>query len=592
MKIDIKNGSVISENSIYLSSFTDIPSGKLMILGADQVIHDLLKERIENSKDFSMDPENISSLYKEIPAQYVIILFEKDLVKAVSDPYGIIKLYYFRGVDKFYLVDSLSEIEDETLYLNKQALKYYFITGYTPSKHTYFENVEKVEPFTINIFSQYGDHESENYPNFGADRLSVNSFLSNFQTALTKVLYFIKNNYKSSEVALTGGIDSTFLLMLMNSNKMTDETELSAFKMGGLGQDKMIDNDYDLSFAAQLAEIFSKELSIIDYDFKGDNVSKDFDLLRDALGCDYCPGMGYVGYCRSIDDNVAIINGQNADSILSFGGMGWPKLKWLKPSGLHGLFTRYFQFYGEEHKDNLLGFIARLLRKIYFIKNFPSQEVVFNRKNYFKGLGLNPENRSYFPSDPAYQNIEDPDDVANWFEAEYIDPVLSENKDLSDHALSIIIYNKTYMQGSANRGSILSALMYKKPVFLPYTSLEILEMMTTLKPFWGYAFYGKYPNVRLGKKELSIPKYILDRQDPNDADSSTLLFTALTKNKKFNNLISDVLNRSNFDRYEGILRKSFISQIKDQSDSFQPSQLSTLMRFVWVESILQKHKLD
>ena len=98
--------------------------------------------------------------------------------------------------------------------------------------------------------------------------MSVNSFLSNFQTALTKVLYFVKNNYKSSELALTGGIDSSFLLMLMSSNKMIDETELSAFKMGGLGQDKMIDNDYDLSFAAKLAEMLSKELSIIDYDFK------------------------------------------------------------------------------------------------------------------------------------------------------------------------------------------------------------------------------------------------------------------------------------------------------------------------------------
>ena len=349
-------------------------------------------------------------------------------------------------------------------------------------------------------------------------------------------------------------------------------------------------NDYDLSFAARLAKIFSKTLFVVDYDFKGENVYKDFNLLRDTLGSEYCLGMGYFGYCKSIDNGVALINGQNADSILSFGGMGWPRFKGIKLTGLNGFFTRFFQFYGTE-KGSKLGLIAKLLRNIYYWINFPETKYAFTRQNYFKGLGLNPENRYYFASDPAYHNIENPDELADWFESEYIKPLQKTYKGLTDHALSVILYNKTYMQGSANRAAVLSALLSNKSIFLPYTSLEVLELMTNLKPDWRYVFFGKYPNIGLGKKKLALPKFVLNRQDPNDSDSTILLYTALAKNQKFHNLVLQVLKGTNFERYKGILTEDYISEIQRQTHSINPNQLSTLMRFVWAESTLQRHSL-
>ena len=363
-------------------------------------------------------------------------------------------------------------------------------------------------------------------------------------------------------------------------------------KMDGLKKNGNIDNDYDMFFANKLSQHLSKKLSIVPYDFSSDGVLDHFNLLKDLLGCDYCLGMGYFGYCSSSRDAGAIINGQNADSILSFGGMGWPRWNGFKLSGLQGLFTRYFQFYGEQSRFSFMKLFAQFLRKIYYFRNYRNDNVKFTRKNYFIGIGLNPENRYYFPSDPAYKNIDNPDEVASWFEDEYIEPVLKKYEGLSDHAISIILYNKTYMQASANRASVISAIENRVPVFLPYTALNILEQSTCIKPNWKFMYYGKFPNVEIGRRKLSLPNFIIDRQDPYNSDSSMLIYEALFRNNRFKNYISEVIKNADLVRYKGILSEGFIKEIESQQFSLKESNFGNTLRFAWIESILQKHNLD
>jgi hypothetical protein len=589
LRLDLASKNDLSVNSIYFTSKIIMPASEVIIIGADAIVHSLIKEKIELLGSFSFTPKLVEMLYRDIPAQYAFIIIEKEHISVISDPYGIIKIYYYIGDDNVVLTDSLKELEAENLSLDSNALKYYFVTGYTPSKHTFFEQVHKVEPFTINIFDKKGLIETHTYGQFGTKAISGNEFLDRFQQALSKVLDFTKKHYESPEMALSGGIDSSFLLMLMSNKKMIKDSKLSAFRMKGLAQKTQIDNEYDLSYAAKLADMFSKSLSLVDYDFNGEYVADDFNLLSEALGCEYAPAMGYVGYCRAVDSGNVLINGQNADSVLSFGGLGWPRLSGIKITGLNGFFTRYFQFFGSEHKNNSLGVVAKLLRNIFYRLHFPQAKNIFTRQNYFKGLGLNPENRYYFSSDPAYQNIEDPDELADWFESQYIKPIQETYKGLTDHGLSVILYNKTYMQGSANRSTVLSALLFNKAIFLPYTSIEVLELMSNLKPDWRYVFYGKYPNIELGKNKLALPKFIIDRQDPNNSDSTNLLYLALAKNKNFNDFIVKILANTNFSRYEGILSEDCIGQLKGQINGVAPQEMGLLMRFVWVESILQKH---
>ena len=148
------------------------------------------------------------------------------------------------------------------------------------------------------------------------------------------------------------------------------------------------------------------------------------------------------------------------------------------------------------------------------------------------------------------------------------------------------------MQGSANRGAVLSALTQKKSIYLPYSSLEVLELMTNLIPDWKYVCYGKYPNIGLGIKKLSLPKFILDRVDPDDSDSSALLCAALAKNQEFNKLISSIFERTNFSRYRGILTEKCMDEIRAQIECISPDKLSFLMKFVWVETVIQQFIAD
>jgi len=145
------------------------------------------------------------------------------------------------------------------------------------------------------------------------------------------------------------------------------------------------------------------------------------------------------------------------------------------------------------------------------------------------------------------------------------------------------------MQGSANRSTVLSALLAGKGIFLPYASLRLLELMTNLRPDGHYAFYGKYPNIAVGRQKIGLPSYIIERRDPNNCDSTTLVYEALRKNACFEEYIRTIMKEARFDRYREILTERFINDLKQLSTSFEASNLSTLMRFVWVESIFQDY---
>ena len=589
MRLDLTDISIQTETSNYFSSEISLSRCKLIIIGADAIVHSLLKNRIMKLPYTQLTPKIVSAIYRDIPAHFALIFIEKKQMTVVSDPYGIIKIYYYCKDGKVVLADSLQDFQSENLSLHYQALKYYFITGYTPSKHTYFNEIFKIEPCTLNRFDQSAMVDTQIYARFGEEAVCGEDFLERFQLAISNVLDFATEHYNRNEIALSGGIDSTYLLMQMEAQCGLEDSVLSAFKMKGLNQKRLIDNDYDLIFANKLADMVSSSLTEVDYDFDESGVLDDFNLLRDNLGCEYAPAMGYVGYCKSVDVDAVLINGQNADSVLSFGGMGWPRFNGFKLTGLNGLFTRHFQFNGPEDTVSPMGRIAGFLRSIYYRINFPKSKCSFTRENYFKGLGLNPENRFYFDDDPVYQHIAEPNELAAWFKSAYIEPLLNTYEELSDHALSVIIYNRTYMQGSANRSTVLSALLAGKGIILPYASLEILELLTNLQPDWHYSFFGKYPNIEVGRKKINVPKFVINRQDPNNADSTTLIYKALTKNKKFNDYVLQVLKDANFNRYKGILSDDYIKQIQEQVGSTTPSQMSALMRFVWVESTLQKY---
>jgi hypothetical protein len=277
---------------------------------------------------------------------------------------------------------------------------------------------------------------------------------------------------------------------------------------------------------------------------------------------------------------------QNADSVLSFGSMGFPRLQGWAITGLGGFFSRYFYFFGPGLRPAPASVLAHLLRGLYY-----RRPIRFDQRRHLLGIGLNPENRAFLAEDPAFAAIDQPEVMATWFQQAYLDPLQDSHGHLSHHALCVLLYNKTYMQGSANRTTVLSSLLQGRAIHLPFASLDLLELMTRLRPDWRYVYYGKYPNLAVGRRHVALPEYILRRNDPPDSDSSGLIYRSLARNAPFAACLEDTLDRADLERYRGILHPRTLQDLDVQRRARPIQGNALLLRLAWVESMLSRYSL-
>lgn len=574
----------------YTSSF-ETHNSSIFVFGADATLHELIRQYLCNSQD-GLSRSSIRNLYKDVPGHYALVGIDGNKTTAVTDPYGIIKLYLFdRGEGKI-ICDDANELKNERFKLDHQPIKFFFICNYTPSRHTFFKELSKLEPCSIYSFESGRLTDRAIYAELGNEPVEGETFLHRFHDVMVSSLAFCREHYPESNLFLSGGVDSSFLYSLLCSKNHQDWAGLSVGQLGGLKQNHKIDNDYDIEYSTRLAASHGQSVKVREYDISGSEVLKDFITLRDTLFTEYAPALGYMGWMRSVNPEKLIVNGQNADSVLSFGSQGFPRIRNWKLTGLNGLFSRYFYFFGSGARFSPLRAIAVLLRAVYYRKNYPELKFVFSERNYFLGIGLHPENRYFNELDPVFYGISRPEELAEWFEHEYLRHLLEEYGHLGSHALSLLLYNKTYMQGSANRATVLSALVQDRKIVLPYASLPLLELMCCLQPDWHYAFYGKYPNLAVGKQKIDLPDYIMKRSDPNDCDCTTLLYTALLKNDGFHGFIKQILQNTHWERYLGILNPSMVKKLQSLNKDILQQDLPIVMRFVWLESILQKFRVE
>ena len=568
-------------------------NNEVHVIGADAIVQDLIKKRLLEVDAKQMTADLARSLFLEIPGQYAFVILSEERIDVVTDPCGIIKLYGYLKDDALIVVDDILELKNEHFTLDKDAVKYYFIKNYTPSKHTFFKEVFKFEPCAFYSIDSSLEIVPINYAKIQEQPLGGEAFLNEFQRILEENMSFYKKHYDKSCLFLSGGVDSSFLFRLLSSKeKNLQWFDLVVGKMDGMQQMHLIDNDYDISFSQRLAKEEGKELEVVGYDYSSAQTVTDFELLRNHLFTEYAPAMGYLGFVRAVDAHKLIVNGQNSDSILSFGLLGNPRWKGFRITGLNGLFSRYFMFFGHRSKNFFYRGIASFLRGVYYKRNYPIEVIDFSDQNYYLGLCMHPKNQYWIKNDPCFSAVEQVQELSDWFKREYLQSVFNTHKNKSSHALSMILYQKTCFQGSANRATILSSLIQGRKIFLPYTSLALFELMCNLKPDWHYAYYGKYPNIKVGRDRIGLPDYILNREDPNDCDSSILMYTALLKNKVFTEFLTSNMNQTNWILYKGILTDAMIHKIQNFENAIQPNDLATFMRFIWIDSLLRKFKVS
>lgn len=592
MKLDLSISRCIIEKSFYCVSTYVAQEAIFFIIGADETLHKLIWKNIEDA-NFSFSSEVIRNIHKTIPGHYALIKSTPGKISVATDPYAIIKLYWYRKNNVSFLCDNIFDLKKEVFELDSPAIKYFFVSGYTPSKHTFFKEVSKLEPCSIYNYVNGSLSNVQAYAQFGEKKESKTDFLDKFTNAITAPLDFYYKHYKCASLLLSGGMDSSFLYKIMKKTNKLDWIGLFVSQFDGMNQSSKIDNDYDIEYSQRLSAEENKPLNIDSYSFSEAHVLDDFKLLQEHLFTEYAPAMAYAGLSRKIPNNNIIINGQNADSILSFGSQGSPRFQKGKISGLHGFFSRYFHFFGQNTNVSATSVLAKIFRSVYYKRACSEEKVIFSERNHFLGMGMIPGNNYYIHSDPCFSAICEPEKMADWFTQEYLTPLSRDYGHLDKHAQLVILYNKTYMQGSANRHTVLSSLVQGGSIFLPYTTLDLLELMTSLKPDWHYAYYGKYPNVKVGKKKLGMPNYIMNRCDPNDSGSSSLLLNTMLKNNVFVTFLTSVIVDINLARYENILSPHVLEKINiyKKNPSLSSADLPWIMKLVWLESLLNQFKI-
>jgi hypothetical protein len=529
-----------------------------------------------------------SQIYTDIPGHYYIIIFSHTQLFLITDPYALLKLYYIEKNDELFLTDDYSEIiKIENWNVNYEALKYFFLRNYTPAKHTFIKNLYKCEPASVYLITE-GQWRNFYYLHEGKEDINGQSFFIQMENDLRNHIQLHSSYFKKSSLFLSGGIDSTLLLYMYKNLHTKNNFKVLFGKMSGLDQKTMIDNDFDFKFSKKMTNNIKSELEVLDYNYSDDNVINDFYLIKKLLFNDYAISMGLHGFISKVDDEACIISGQNADSILSFGSLGHPKFQELKLVGLGGLVQRYDYFYKKNYLNPIYMLIRILFALDYYI-NYKICPMKFSEEDFLVGLMLNPKNKPYFHNDHSYNFIKDIEGLKEWLLNEYINPIKDRFPEKSMHSLSVLLYLNSYMQGSANRSNVASALFLKKNIFLPFTNLNLLNKMIRLKPDWRYVYYGKYPNITISKRYLKIPNYILERSDPNDSDSTDLIYNTLLKNINFMKYIDAEFKKINWEIYENVFNEEFFNQLRGTKE-IKSNNISIILKLIWVNTIINEFK--
>ena len=589
MILDLGAAGTWDRESRYPSRCMDLPGGPIAVLGAHpKTVAEIDRHLRTKSR---LDRETIRELHARVPGIYVLIQRRGEETVVVTDPYAIVKLYWVQNAGQSLLTDDIYSFHGQPFSLDTNALQYFMVRGYTPSRHTFFREATKLEPCSLHRFAGGKLLESQGYAFVSGPPVAGDDVVAQVEDLLASCVDRYFERFDEATLCLTGGVDSSLLYTLVASCGFGDRLHVAVGRTDGLRQSRPIDGDFDVEYARRLAAENGNSVEVVHYDVTSPRVLEDFTWLRRNLFTEYAPAFGYVGLGRSLPADRVVINGQNADSVLSFGSMGSPRLRGARLSGLHGFFTRYFHFYGTDARLSPMFGAASALRWIYYRSHADAAPAEFSDESLLLGLGIHPENKFFTPGDPAFERIASPGDLGEWFTREYIAPLERAYPELGTHGLGVLLYNRTYMQGAANRSTVLTSMLQGREIGLPFTSLGILELMCRMEPDWRFAFHGKYPNIALGRERLGLPSYILDRCDPVDSDSTSLLLKRLSENKAFGPFLREMLRSANLSRYEDVLHPRLIDRLERMKTAAELADVPLLMRLAWLESTFAEFAL-
>lgn len=392
---------------------------------------------------------------------FKVVINGKEL-KVTSDLIGGYKIYYWQQGDDIYISDDIYEvlIATEKFEIDTNDLRYFERHGYLLCDRTFRRGLYRLSPCSTLVVNEKGLTVASNWTLGNVIRQpDERKYVDAVRSAVDESLGQLQGAKEKIILCFSGGTDSLYLAKRMMALSIdfdivfwtTDHQALKTAKKGA----KLINKDLiviDVSdYSKELQKVVSKEMFF----------DKHYSRIH------------YVG-CQKIVEKygsgVILVNGQNSDSILTYG-----------PSETK--FTSYWKRYFMYGENYFIKWIYKTIIEIGFRRRFivPKTEGDMNRAllDNFKYCLILDKNE---PSE--YQK--------------YLDNFLKEIKDKiffsNQNNLWMYIKTITHITGSDTQVCVNSARHFGFQLLLPFATENFMRAALAYKD---------------DRKELQMPKYVL-----------------------------------------------------------------------------------
>jgi hypothetical protein len=269
-----------------------------------------------------IDNTSISKWVESAGGYFLYVGIDSDRVVIANDITGGYRLYIYQVDKTAYLSDHIESIVDsmrrhETAELDENGFYYWRKHGYTTGGATFIKNLHKLEPATILEFKSNGLSRNCYFPDV-ENRPDAQEHTRQCLDNLDQTVKAIKTFRKDIILFFSGGVDSTLLALYLKALRIN----LRLVFARSLPYYR--DNYQNHMRAIAVSRYLGLPFDEIEIDWN--RAIDKADVISRLMPFDRHPALLHFGAMKEISrrygKDIIIVNGQGADSVLSFGPSG------------------------------------------------------------------------------------------------------------------------------------------------------------------------------------------------------------------------------------------------------------------------------
>lgn len=448
----------------------------------------------------------------------------------------------------------LKELGRNQLKYDQASLCSLFSLGYTPGRHTIYENIKKLGAYQrieikngkISIRSNFVPKNIEAFTNNEIDvyyELVKNSILS-------------RSSNTENCITLTGGLDSCVLLNILLNE--FDSTKVRPVITNVKLNDARYTLSHDVDRAKRIANHYGVKLEIVNVEISKQSAIDCFDFDSETLKLRsyfhpaqtiYFPLALYLK--KTASENSMLISGEAADSLLNFGFTKASRYNLRIFNEFENKMKNTFfspRFYEKAMNGKLQSDVLYRFSKWIIGADHFNNHVTDIFSDYFFSYVFS-DSRIPYTNTQVLTNLCSEQGMSSfkmWIDKHYFTEMRKSIDTRSLYSWLIYIYLNFHLQGRNIKVVFDSMNKHNKESCIPYFDKQIVEFACKIPPHWGRMLTvksTKYSSWKSAEKYLNIPFSIIKGIDYHSFSQAGYIFYDLVSNndhivERFRELLS------------------------------------------------------